>query len=143
MKHSVVIVDDHNLLSQAIAGLVSGFDNFEVLYTCKNGQELLEKLKNPKNTPNIVLMDVNMPIMNGMETTAHLSENHPKIKVLALSIEEEETTIVGMLRAGAKGYLMKDVKKNELEKALQELMDHGFYHTNTVSRVLVNSLHGK
>jgi len=143
MKHSVVVVDDHNLLSQAIGGLVDGFENFEVLYTCKNGQELLEKLKNPKNIPDIILMDVNMPILNGIETTAILHEERPQIKVLALSVEEEEDTILQMLRAGAKGYLMKDVKKSELNLALKELIENGFYHTNTVAKVLVDSLSEK
>jgi len=143
MKHSVVVVDDHNLLSQAIGGLVDGFENFEVRYTCKNGQELIDKLKNPKNIPDIVLMDVNMPILNGVETTAILHEKYPQIKVLALSVEEDEDTILKMLRAGAKGYLMKDVKKSELNMALEELIENGIYHTNTVAKVLVDSLSGK
>lgn len=143
MNYSVVVVDDHNLLSQAIGGLVDGFEQFEVLYTCKNGQELLDKFKNPKNIPDIVLMDVNMPILNGIETTAHLHEHYPHVKVLALSIEEDESTILKMLRSGAKGYLMKDVKKFELQQALLEVMEKGFHHTNTVTKVLVDSLSGK
>lgn len=143
MKYSVVVVDDHNLLSQAIGGLVEGFEQFSVLYTCKNGQELLDKFKDPNNIPNIVLMDVNMPILNGIETAQHLYNEFPDVKVLALSIEEDEKTILKMLRAGAKGYLMKDVKKAELEKALMEVMEKGFYHTNTVTKVLVDSLSHK
>ncbi|GAB5400648.1 MAG: response regulator transcription factor [Aureisphaera sp.] len=143
MSYSVVVVDDHNLLSQAIGGLVEGFEQFKVLYTCKNGQELLDKFKNPKNIPDIVLMDVNMPILNGIETTAHLYEHFPQVRVLALSIEEDESTILKMLRAGAKGYLMKDVKKFELQQALLEVMEKGFHHTNTVTKVLVDSLSGK
>lgn len=140
MKYSVVVVDDHNLLSQAIGGLVEGFEDFSVLYTCKNGQELLDKINDTKKIPDIVLMDVNMPILNGIETTQQLYKDYPDIKVLALSIEEDEKTILKMLRAGAKGYLMKDVKKSELEKALLEVMEKGFYHTNTVTKVLVDSL---
>jgi DNA-binding NarL/FixJ family response regulator len=143
MTYSVVVVDDHNLLSQAIGGLVDSFEQFEVYYTCKNGQELLEKFKNPKNIPDIVLMDVNMPILNGIETTAIVYEKYPQVNVLALSIEEDESTILKMLRSGAKGYLMKDVKKFELQNALVELMEKGFYHTNTVTKVLVDSLSGK
>lgn len=143
MSYSVVVVDDHILLSQAIGGLVEGFDRFEVLYTCKNGQELLDKFKNPKNIPDVVLMDVNMPILNGIETTAQLYEQYPDVKVLALSIEEDESVILKMLRAGAKGYLMKDVKKSELQAALLEVIQKGYYHTNTVAKVLVNSLSEK
>ena len=143
MSYSVVVVDDHVLLSQAIGGLVEGFERFHVLYTCRNGEELVTKCRDPKNVPDIVLMDVNMPIMNGIEATAHFYEHHPEVKVLALSIEEDEGIILKMLRAGAKGYLMKDVKKSELEHALLELMDKGFYHTNTVAKVLVDTLTGK
>ena len=143
MQYSVVVVDDHTLLSQAIGGLVEGFERFEVLYLCKNGQELLTKFKNPKNIPDIVLMDVNMPILNGIETTAILTKEYPQVKVLALSVEEDEDTILKMLRSGAKGYLMKDVRKSELNNALLELMKSGYYHTNTIAKILIDSLREK
>lgn len=143
MKYSVVVVDDHMLLSQAIGGLVDAFDQFEVLYLCKNGQELIDQFKNKKNIPDVVLMDVNMPILNGIETTTYLKEHFPDVKVLALSIEEDETTILKMLRAGAKGYLMKDVKKAELQEALLEVIENGYFHTNTIAKILVDSLRPK
>jgi DNA-binding NarL/FixJ family response regulator len=143
MKYSVVVVDDHNLLSQAIGGLVDAFDDFKVLYLCKNGQELIEALETLKNVPDIVLMDVNMPILNGIETTAYLKEHFPEVRVLALSIEEDEGIILKMLRAGAKGYLMKDVKKAELNEALLEVIKNGYYHSNTVAKILVDSLRHK
>ena len=101
------------------------------------------KFKAPKNIPDVVLMDVNMPIMNGIETTQHLYEHFPQVHVLALSIEEDETTILKMLRAGAKGYLLKDVKKGELKQALTEVVQKGYYHTNTVAKLLVDSLSEK
>ncbi|MCB4797303.1 response regulator transcription factor [Neotamlana laminarinivorans] len=138
--HSVVIVEDHNLLSQAIAGLVNSFNKFTVLYTCKNGKDLLTKLKTPTNIPEIILMDVNMPILNGIETTEILKNEYPNLKVLALSVEENETTIIKMLKAGAKGYLLKDVEKEILETALIETITHGYYHTKDVSNILINSL---
>jgi len=136
----IVIVDDHTLLSQAISGLVNSFNDFEVLYTCKNGQEFLEQVRFENNRPDIVLMDVNMPIMDGIETTAYLKENFPEILVLALSVEEEDHTIIKMIRAGAKGYLLKDTEKSVLENALKEISKNGYYHTNTVSKLLVKSL---
>lgn len=140
MKNKVVVVDDHTLLLEAIGGLVCDFKNFDVLYLCKNGQELLEKLKFPKNIPDIVLMDINMPLLDGIATTKILNENFPKIKVLALSVEENEKTILKMLRAGAKGYLMKDTKKEILEEALSQVIEKGYYHTNTISKILIGSL---
>lgn len=139
MKYSVVVVDDHFLLSQAIGGLVQEFENFDVLYLCKNGQELLDKFKDPINIPDLVLMDIKMPILNGIETTEHLKINYPNVKVLALSIEEDEYTILKMLRAGAKGYLMKDIKKDILEEALLEVMKLGQYYTDDVSQILLES----
>ncbi|MEH6764930.1 MAG: response regulator transcription factor [Aequorivita antarctica] len=140
MNYSVVVVDDHFLLSQAIGGLVQEFENFDVLYLCKNGQELLDKFENPQNIPDLVLMDIKMPILNGIETAEKLKTNYPNVKVLALSIEEDEYTILKMLRAGARGYLMKDTKKDILEKALLEVMRSGQYYTNTVSKILMDSI---
>jgi DNA-binding NarL/FixJ family response regulator len=88
-------------------------------------------------------MDVNMPIMNGIETTKWLTENHPEVYVLALTVEEDESTILKMIRAGAKGYLLKDVDKKTLEFALLKTIETGFYHSNIVVDVLVNSVTGK
>ncbi|WP_299432612.1 response regulator transcription factor [uncultured Aquimarina sp.] len=143
MKYSVVIVEDHILLSQALAGLVNGFSKFKILYLCKNGRELLTRLKDPKNIPDVVLMDINMPIMNGIETTIALKEEYPQVNVLALSVEEDEKTILKMLRAGAKGYLLKDTEKSILENALVEVQETGFYHTKDVTNLLLGSLNPK
>lgn len=140
---SVVIVEDHTLLSQAIAGVVDGFEHFRVSYLCKNGAELVEKFRLEKSIPDLVLMDVNMPIMNGIETTQWINDNHPGVNVLALTVEEDENIILKMLRAGAKGYLLKDVDKKTLEMALQKVMEAGYYHSDNVTDILMNSLTGK
>lgn len=137
--NKVVIVDDHTLLSQAISGIVNNFDNFEVLYTCKNGLELVTKFKFPNNIPDIVLMDVSMPVMDGIETTQWVTKNHQDVMVMALSVEENENTILNMVRAGAKGYLLKDADKNTLENALKSLIETGFYHNNIVSHAMRSS----
>ena len=144
MKYSVVIVDDHTLLSQAIAGMVNTFNKFKVLYTCKNGQELIDKFSlSPKNIPDVVLMDINMPIMNGIETTEWITKNHTSVNVMALSVEDEESTILNMLKVGAIGYLLKDTEKYVLEKALLEIVQNGFYHSKKVTNLLLQSLSGK
>lgn len=142
-KYSVVIVEDHTLLSQAIAGVVNDFEKFQVSYLCKNGKELVEKFEISTNIPNLVLMDVNMPIMNGIETTEWLKKHHPNVNVLALTVEENEVTILKMIRAGAKGYLLKDIDKKTLEKALLKIMDTGVYYSNSVNEVLINSVNGR
>ncbi|WP_093674416.1 response regulator transcription factor [Tenacibaculum sp. MAR_2009_124] len=144
MKYSVVVVDDHTLLSQAIESMVNTFDKFKVLYTCKNGKELSDKfLGSPMNIPDIVLVDVNMPVMNGIETTEWVVENYPDVHVMALSVEDADNTILKMLKAGAVGYLLKDTQKEVLEKALLELMENGFYHTREVTSLLIDSVSGK
>ena len=135
--YKVALVDDHTLLSEAIAGLVRQFDNFEVVYIGLNGKEFVDYLNSDQAVkPDIVLMDVKMPVMGGVETTTHLTKHHPDIKVLALSIEEEESVVLQMIRAGAKGYLLKDTRKAILEQALNEVLTHGFYYTNTVEKLV-------
>lgn len=140
MTHTVAIVDDHVLLAQAIQELVNSFEGFETLYLCKNGKELLEKLKFANNVPDIILMDVNMPIINGIVATKTINETHPEVHVLALSVEVDEDIILGMLRAGAKGYLMKDTEKEILQEALEQVMKEGYYHTNTIAKLLIGNL---
>jgi len=142
-KHSIVLVEDHTLLSQAIAGIVDKFESFKVSYLCKNGSELVEQFKSKNNIPEIVLMDINMPIMNGIETTEWITKNHPEVAVLALTVEEDENTILKMVRAGAKGYLLKDVDKQTLEIALLKIIETGVYHSNIVTDALMNSVTGK
>ena len=143
IKYSVVIVDDHTLLSQAIAAMVNTFSKFKVLYTCKNGQELIDKFSSSaKFIPDVVLMDINMPIMNGIETTEWITKNHQDVNVMALSVEDEETTILKMLKVGAIGYLLKDTEKAVLESALVEIVENGFYHTKSVTNILMKSLSG-
>lgn len=144
MTHfSVVIVDDHTLLSQAIEAMVNTFPKFKVLYTCKNGQELIDKFSiSPKYIPDVVLMDINMPIMNGIETTEWITKNFPQVNVMALSVEDDDTTVLKMLKAGAIGYLLKDTEKSILEKALVEIVENGFYHTKNVTNLLMKSITG-
>ncbi len=139
-RHHVVIVEDYILLSQAISELVNSFENFEVAYICRNGKELITKIRSYPTLPDIVLMDVNMPIMNGIEATQYLTEHYPSINVIALSVVEDDQTIIKMLKAGAKGYLLKDVEKDTLEFALNEVIKNGYYHTKNVSNILINSL---
>ncbi len=138
--YKVALIDDHTLLSEAIAGLVRQFHNFEVIYIGLNGKEFIDYLASPDaNCPDIVLMDVKMPVMGGVETTTYLTKHHPDIKVLALSVEEEEHVVLQMIRAGAKGYLLKDTRKSILEEALNEVLSQGFYYTNTVEKLVNRS----
>jgi len=139
-KIKILIVDDHQLFSEALKGLIEDKNNFEIVGQLVNGQEVQEFFNNQKNTiPDIVLMDVQMPIINGIDATAWLTENHPKIKVLALTMENDEETILKMLRAGAKGYLLKDIHPSVLHQAIEETVEKGFYYTEQVNDTLLRA----
>lgn len=137
---NIIIVDDHLLFSQALNGLVSNFKEFNVLAVLNNGKELVEYISNENTIPEIILMDIQMPIMNGIEATNWLKNNKPEIKVLALSMECDETTILAMLRAGAKGYLLKDIHPDILHHALNQVNLNGFYYTDSIANTLLNSV---
>ena len=140
-KHTVAIIDDHMLFAQSLKSLINTFDGFEVIHYASNGQAFIEELKKADKLPEIALMDMNMPIMDGAETTYWLDKNYPAIKVLALSMDDDENSILRMIRNGAKGYLLKDIHPDILIEALNGVLKDGFYHTKRVSDTLVNSLH--
>ena len=142
-KIDIIIVDDHVLFSQALNGLVSNYDEFNVVTVLNNGKELVDYFSIENKQPKIVLMDIQMPLMNGIEATQWLKDNKPEIKVLALSMEADEDTILKMLRAGAKGYLLKDIHPSVLQHALKEVYASGFYYTENVTNTLLNSIHNK
>ena len=127
MTYKVVIVDDHLLIAKAISSIIEGFRGFEVLYEAENGKVLMDKFKVRGNIPDIILMDISMPIMNGFETTQWLTDNHPDIVVMALSVQDDDDSLIKMLKSGAKGYLHKNVHPTELEQALKTLIDKGMY----------------
>ncbi len=138
--HTVVVVDDHSLFARSLEKLINSFSNFRVLFHAKNGVELQDRINKGEKLPDIILLDINMPVMNGYETAEWIMENHPKIKILALSMEDDEQTILKMLRKGAKGYLLKDINPEILNTALKELMEKGFYHSEKVSETLLHSI---
>lgn len=141
--YNVAIVDDHTLFSKALGDLVDKFDDFEVQYFCKNGKECVDRISSSPSHPHIILMDINMPIMNGIEATQYLSDHFPEIKVVGLSMNDDESHIIHMLRAGAKGYLVKDISPVVLERALSEVATRGFYYSENVTSSLVSSIQEK
>lgn len=136
MKHSLVIVDDHVLISNAIRSIISDFKDFEVLYECYNGQELVKAFAAGQPVPEIVLLDVSMPIMNGFETALWLKINHPSVLVLALSMQNDETSLIKMVRNGARGYLLKNTSPTELEEALHIVIKNAYYYPDWASSIL-------
>lgn len=142
MKHSIVIVDDHILIAKAIGSIMSNFEDFEVLYECGNGKELQEKFIAKNNIPKIVLLDISMPIMNGFETAKWLRETHPSVLVLALSMQDDEQSLIKMIKNGARGYLLKNVSPSELEKALKTIINKGYYYPEWASNLMISNMMG-
>lgn len=138
MKYSIAIVDDHLLIAKAITSIVEGFHGFDVLYEVEHGKALQERFKLGKNIPDIVLLDISMPVMDGFATAAWLRETHPEVLVMALSVQDDDDSLVKMIKAGARGYLHKNVHPAELEKALQTLVNKGMYYPEwATSRVFI------
>jgi DNA-binding NarL/FixJ family response regulator len=140
MKHSIAIVDDHILIAKALSGIIENFKDFEVLYECENGKALQEKFSNKKNIPDIVLLDISMPVMDGFETAQWLRESHPEVLIMALSMQDDEQSLIKMIKSGAKGYLLKNVHPLELEKALNGLAKNGFYYPDWATSKIFMSL---
>lgn len=139
MTYKIVVVDDHLLIAKAISSIIEGFSGFEVLYEAENGKALMDKFKVRVNIPDIVLMDISMPIINGFETTQWLTDNYPDIVVMALSVQDDDDSLIKMIKAGAKGYLHKNVHPAELEMALKTLVDKGMYFPAwATSKVFMN-----
>ncbi len=139
MKYTVAITDDHELIAKALSGLIQKMEGYEVLYEAKNGFDLISRIK-LKQIPDIVLLDINMPEMDGYETALWLKNNYPEIKVLALSMYDKEDAIVKMLRNGARGYLLKGCKPAQLREALDTIVTKGFYYTELITDKLIKSL---
>src|SRR6185503_17821988 len=137
MTQTIVIVDDHLLIAKAISSIIDKIKGFEVLYEADNGSSMIERFKIPKNIPDIVLLDISMPVMNGFETAKWLKANHPEIKVMALTMQGDDESLINMIRSGATGYLNKNIHPAELEKALLAIVTKGFYYPDwATSRVL-------
>jgi DNA-binding NarL/FixJ family response regulator len=140
MTQKIVIVDDHILIAKALTSIIDNFNNFEVLYECENGQQLTERLGQANAKPDIILLDVSMPIMDGFATAAWLKEHHPNIFVMALSMQNDDESLIKMIKSGAHGYLLKNVHPAELEHALTTLVAKGMYYPDWAASKILQSI---
>lgn len=138
---TVALVDDHVVLRDALARLIQSLNGYQVLFCADNGTQLT-RLLDPGKLPDIVLMDVNMPQMNGFETTSWLTTHYPQVRVIALSMHPDEHTVIRMLRNGAKGYLLKNTDMEELRTAMLEVATKGIYINDILYRNIVHSIAG-
>ncbi|RFS27014.1 DNA-binding response regulator [Chitinophaga silvatica] len=134
MNITIGIADDHQLFLKSLSLLINSFDGFLIVAEAVNGAELLSRLALLPTPPDIVLIDVNMPVMDGAATTQRILSIYPNTKVIALSMKDNDATIIEMLKAGCCAYLLKDIHPTELEKALIEVNETGLY-SNDASNV--------
>ena len=128
MTIPIGIVDDHQLFLKSLCLMLKSFKIYDVVVEALNGKELQDKMLTSKKVPEIMLLDVNMPIMNGIETAKWLNMAYPNMKLVALSMNDNDTVIIEMIKAGCSAYLLKETHPDELEKALQEIHIKGFYN---------------
>jgi len=137
----IAIADDHTILRRGVAEILSKFEEIEVMMEAGNGKELLAKLGSASALPDVCIVDINMPEMNGYETAAELKRHWPDIKILALSMYDTELNVIKMLRNGANGYVLKDSDPEDLRVAITKVMKDGFYHSDLVTGRMLNILH--
>ncbi len=142
-KIKLALADDHNLFRKGVEELIGDFDNMEVLFSVENGKDLLDRLNTAKVLPDVCLLDINMPETNGFETAKIIKQKWPDIKILAVSVYDSEFNIIGMLRAGAGGYILKDSQPAILRKAVESLYENGFYHSELVTGKILHQIISK
>jgi two-component system invasion response regulator UvrY len=138
-KTNVALIDDHVLLRNGLANMVKNFDGYAVQLEANHGKHFIEQL-NKGNMPDMVLMDINMPEMDGFATSQWLKENHPDIKVLALSMYDNEQSIIRMLKNGARGYILKETEPKEFKVALDSVVNKGYYYSEMVTGKMIHAL---
>lgn len=137
-KIKILLADDHQMFLDGLCALLSQIAYVEIVATVNNGAQLLEKLKTIKG--DLVIADLHMPVMDGLEATKMIRELYPSVKVLGLTMDNELETIQAMLEAGASGYILKNTGKAELELAILQVMKGENYLSQSISAQLAQSL---
>ncbi|WP_165871441.1 response regulator transcription factor [Flaviaesturariibacter flavus] len=135
--YTIALVDDHILLRNALARLIGGFEGFEVLHESGDGTELMDHLQAGR-IPDIVLLDLNMPTMNGYDTAEALQTRYPQVHTLMLTMYDSELALIRLLQLGVAGFLKKDVSPGDLRYALQTVVETGFYYSSQTAGKLAN-----
>lgn len=138
-KKHIVIVDDHAMFRKGLSALINMFADYSILFDAANGKDFIAKLK-PTHLPDIVLLDITMPEMDGYATAAWMRANHPEIKVLAISTMDGENAIIKMIKHGAVGYILKDSEPSELKLAFDEVLSKGYFYNDLVTRKVLQSI---
>jgi two-component system invasion response regulator UvrY len=134
----IALVDDHIVLRKSLADLIDKLEDVEVVFQADNGLHCMDQLKsNP--SPDIILLDITMPVMGGVQTAAMLKQLYPKIKILALTMISSDQIILPMVKNGARGYLLKDCETAELQTALLAVYEDGYYYNHLLTRKMIKN----
>lgn len=133
----IALVDDHALLRSGLASVITGFGDYQVVFEADNGRHFIQQLTS-QPVPDVVLLDITMPEMDGFETAKWIKENRPDIKILVLSMLDNDASIIRMLRNGARGYILKDSKPEVLRSSLHSIVHKGFCTNELVSGKMVH-----
>ena len=133
MNINVGIVDDHQLLVKSLIVVIESFPSFKVVVDDVSGEGLLKKMEKLSTPPDILLIDVNMPFIDGQKTAELVLQKYPLVKLVALSMKDDDTTVMSMIRAGCCAYLLKHIYPTELEMALNEIHTKGYYNADKLN----------
>lgn len=138
--YKILLADDHILLRDALASLINTFEEFNVIDVAANGREVMDILSNGQ-IPDLIILDLNMPEMDGYETTRWLQDNHPTVKILILTMYDSEIALIRLLQVGVRGFLKKDVHPAELKAAILSVAENGYYYSNSTTGKLASFFH--
>ena len=131
----VAIADDHQIFRKGVILSLRSYHNINFVLEAENGEELIKGIE--KEQPDIVLMDLKMPVKDGIETTKYLNKHFPRVRILILTMFEDERFVGHLMESGANGYLLKSTEPAEIKQAIMDVMNTGFYLNNFVNRVLI------
>jgi len=131
----ILLVDDHKIVRDGIISLLQDESRYDIVGQAENGIEALDKIA--QLSPDLVLLDINMPIMDGLECARHITEKYPEVKILTLTMLNEQEHIKNMLAAGAGGYLLKNSGKEELITAINKVMEGETYFSEEVKNLIM------
>ncbi len=137
-KINIIVADDHNLVREGFCSLLKKNKDFNVIAEAKDGEELISLLSELQ--PHVVLIDVSMPKLNGIESLAIMQKKYPDVKAIVLTMHEEAEYAVKAIQNGAKGYLLKNTEPDELYQAIMTVASGGNYYIPTVSNVLLGNI---
>ncbi len=137
-KINIAIADDYKIFREVVKKCISGDKALHVILEADNGEDLINGFGDP--LPDVIIMDLKMPIMDGMEATQIIRKKHPSIKVLVVTMYDDDKFIIHLMEIGANGYLLKNAEPDEIRKAIYSVYENGYYFNDLVNKALLKKL---